>query len=636
MAYYEYDPFWQFPLPDAPLRTHTINPNHIQHQPQQPPEETLNYRILSRNFGKQDFQKTIVEAKQDYQQEIANIRAGLLTEREMLVAQVAELDKQIRMRIDQAKDRFRRVEEEMKRKIQALEEENLKDRNVMALRKLPIEIMGNIFTECVKILDVSPRVLALVCKFWYNVAIKTPTLWNRLMITNDPEVYWLTHRAKGRKPADLNSPVFGATARPMGSGTRSLSATQICTDIHELTCALKRAGNAKLDVTIAFGDNVISMIGQKCMYEHLFTEDVSKRIARLEVDRTPLGRELNGLYLQGTLPNLMHLGIHHNHLDNRDIYRHILDHATNVHEVQITVARCPLDLQNATWWKKVKRLILKDVGPLNNIYGGSSSFEEGVTEVESELEYLSVDSVHDMTRRLGGTDPSVEDDEYIYERPWYMTPVSLAQWPNSMVTAKIIFRHLKDLTLAVARYADLAPLILPSLESFTLIITEGESQTSPFSLAEFDLLLPSLKSLRVDAPFCSPLRHIKMPRIESLSLISTCPFKVKSEEDLANSIFNTTKHIELPYLRKLSLNVGVSDKFLISLLKLLPSLTHLYLVPLGNPGGSHYRKVPQLRHGPWSGKSHDRKRHVGVGFFERLYAPRRAKILQPPVCPKLR
>ncbi|CAG8671797.1 3095_t:CDS:2 [Acaulospora colombiana] len=256
----------------------------IQQQPQQPPEEALTFRILNRNFDKQDLQNLIVGAKQDYQQEIANIRAELVSKREMLVAQVAELDNQIRMRIAEAKETYRLVEEEMKRKIRALEEENLKDRNVMALRKLPIEIMGTIFAECVKILDMSPRVLALVCKFWYNVAIKTPTLWNRLMITNDPEVYWLTHRAKGRRPADLNAPVFGSAARPMGSGTRSLSATQICTDINELTSALKRAGNAKLDVTIAFGDNMISpTLGQKYMYEHLFTEDVSKRIARLEV-----------------------------------------------------------------------------------------------------------------------------------------------------------------------------------------------------------------------------------------------------------------------------------------------------------------------------------------------------------------
>ncbi|PVF92508.1 hypothetical protein CPB86DRAFT_178803 [Serendipita vermifera] len=102
------------------------------------------------------------------------------------------------------------------------------------------------------------------------------------MITNGPEVCWLTYRDKGRKPADLNSPLFGSTARPMGPGTRS-------------------AGNGKPDVTVAFGDSVISMIGQKCMYERLFTEDVSKRIARLEMDQTLPGGELNGLYLQGAL-----------------------------------------------------------------------------------------------------------------------------------------------------------------------------------------------------------------------------------------------------------------------------------------------------------------------------------------------
>ncbi|PVF92452.1 hypothetical protein CPB86DRAFT_717437 [Serendipita vermifera] len=59
----------------------------------------------------------------------------------------------------------------------------------MAFRKLPVEIMSAIFTRCVEFLDVAPRVLALVCKFWYNVAIETPTLWHGFMVTNSPEVY---------------------------------------------------------------------------------------------------------------------------------------------------------------------------------------------------------------------------------------------------------------------------------------------------------------------------------------------------------------------------------------------------------------------------------------------------------------
>ncbi|PVF91795.1 hypothetical protein CPB86DRAFT_802554 [Serendipita vermifera] len=108
---------------------------------------------------------------------------------------------------------------------------------------------------------------------------------------------------------------------------------------------------------------------------------------------------------------------------------------------------------------------------------------------------------------------------------------------------------------------------------------------------------------------------------EAFSLISTRPFKGKSEEDLARSIFNATEHIELLYSRELAPIIGISDKFLISLFKLPLNLTHPYLVPIGRLGESHYRKVPQLRHGPWSGKSHGRKRRVGVGIFERLISP---------------
>ncbi|PVF92505.1 hypothetical protein CPB86DRAFT_877837 [Serendipita vermifera] len=152
-----------------------------------------------------------------------------------------------------------------------------------------------------------------------------------------------------------------------------------------------------------------------------------------------------------------------------------------------------------------------------------------------------------MARRPGGTDLNTEDDEYIYGQSWYMNPLSLAQWPNSIVTSQDYSSIFEGFTLAVARYADLAPLLPPSLESFTLMTSEGESQPPPLSLAEIDLLLPSLKSLRLDGTFYSPLSHITIPRIEALSLISTCPFKGKYEESLPQSIFNTTEHVELPY-----------------------------------------------------------------------------------------
>lgn len=134
---------------------------------------------------------------------------------------------------------------------------------------------------------------------------------------------------------------------------------------------------------------------------------MSKRIARLKVDQTLLVREHDRLYPQGALPNLTHPGIHYNLLDDRNIHQHILSHVANLQEVQATVTRCPLNLENGTWWKNVKCLTFKDVILLNNIYCGSNSFEEGAMAVESELECLSVSSVHDITRRLGGTDPTL-------------------------------------------------------------------------------------------------------------------------------------------------------------------------------------------------------------------------------------
>lgn len=60
---------------------------------------------------------------------------------------------------------FRLIEGSTKRKIQTLEEGNLKERNVVALRELSIEIRSTILTECVKVLEVLPCVLTFARTF---------------------------------------------------------------------------------------------------------------------------------------------------------------------------------------------------------------------------------------------------------------------------------------------------------------------------------------------------------------------------------------------------------------------------------------------------------------------------------------
>ncbi|PVF91798.1 hypothetical protein CPB86DRAFT_820201 [Serendipita vermifera] len=258
-----------------------MNSIQIQQQLEQLEETILSSQPLTREFGKQYLENLTVSAKLEDQQKIANTRPSSVPNERYL---------------------SRGSQGSTKRKIQTLEEGNLKERNVVALRELSIEIRSTILTECVK----------------------------------------------GRKPADLNSPLFGSAACP-----------------RPLAC--DRVRNVELDVASAFGDNVIAMIWVK----------------------TLLVREHDRLYPQGALPNLTHPGIHYNLLDDRNIHQHILSHVANLQEVQATVTRCPLNLENGTWWKNVKCLTFKDVILLNNIYCGSNSFEEGAMAVESELECLS-------------------------------------------------------------------------------------------------------------------------------------------------------------------------------------------------------------------------------------------------------
>ncbi|PVF92447.1 hypothetical protein CPB86DRAFT_877874 [Serendipita vermifera] len=140
-------------------------------------------------------------------------------------------------------------------------------------------------------------------------------------------------------------------------------------------------GNVKLDVTIAFGDNLSSTIGQECMYEHLFYRERVETDCSVGGGSDAIGRELNGLYLQGALPNLIRLCIHCKYLDNRDIYRHILDRGANMQEVQITVTRCPLNLQNTGWWKNARRLTVKSLSLIPTyLYLRKLSLNVGVSD----------------------------------------------------------------------------------------------------------------------------------------------------------------------------------------------------------------------------------------------------------------
>ncbi|PVF92448.1 hypothetical protein CPB86DRAFT_819621 [Serendipita vermifera] len=171
-----YGPLWQLTFPAAAPSSPTATSATCRENSQQPVLDTL-----TQTFGRNDLQNSAVSTKPAYQQFIANVRVELSTKREMLVAQATELDDQIRILVARPKETFR---ENTKHKIQGLEEENIKDHNVMTLRKLPIETTSSVFTECVKVFH--PRSLV---QLWYNVTIKTPTLWNRHMITNDTEGY---------------------------------------------------------------------------------------------------------------------------------------------------------------------------------------------------------------------------------------------------------------------------------------------------------------------------------------------------------------------------------------------------------------------------------------------------------------
>jgi hypothetical protein len=83
-----------------------------------------------------------------------------------------------------------------------------------SFQKLPAEMLGYIFEECIEEderksgaigLGVSPWLLAQVCRFWYQTAKGTPSLWRKILVTDSLDCYWSLKRNDGRVPSSYQA-----------------------------------------------------------------------------------------------------------------------------------------------------------------------------------------------------------------------------------------------------------------------------------------------------------------------------------------------------------------------------------------------------------------------------------------------
>jgi F-box-like len=191
-----------------------------------------------------------------------------------------------------------------------------------SFQKLPAEMLGYIFEECIEEdniksrggdLGVSPWLLAQVCRFWYQTAKGTPSLWRKLLITDRSKTYWSLKRNQSQYPSK-------------NTHTRLHSSMQVCVNGPEVASALKRSGAASLELTLAFGGILNASKSQldsafyQELYDMVFNEHVASRISHLVIDseyRDSLdwlfwsGEQLESISLPSiSLPTLISLQIH--------------------------------------------------------------------------------------------------------------------------------------------------------------------------------------------------------------------------------------------------------------------------------------------------------------------------------------
>ena len=147
----------------------------------------------------------------------------------------------------------------------AMERELLEHKAFLSpIRALPQEILGYIFLFYVEDSSSSPWTLMQVTRNWRATALSTRAIWAKIMLTS---------------PAWRNS-----------GASRRMGGREVCGNKEQLDRALRRAGNAPLDITFAL-TNPYGNRGQKYdkipiweMVNHLISSGSCSRVRHLEIN----------------------------------------------------------------------------------------------------------------------------------------------------------------------------------------------------------------------------------------------------------------------------------------------------------------------------------------------------------------
>jgi len=211
----------QLPLSESAALDTAISANAAQDESPAfatPPDTTgLHEKDRLMRIGKEELEKRL-------KAEVESVKIAATAKRAVLKERIKRLNE-----VQQAEITVREMH--MERGIQKLREEIYGERTVHVpgpIRKLPGELLSTIFQYHVED-DLSPWILAKVCKTWMQMAMRTPQLWCHLSILED-------------KIESSNSKIQSYVVN--GRKELSIGRKQICSNHFQLQAALDRSGAA--------------------------------------------------------------------------------------------------------------------------------------------------------------------------------------------------------------------------------------------------------------------------------------------------------------------------------------------------------------------------------------------------------
>lgn len=384
-----------------------------------------------------------------------------------------------------------------------------------------MEILEEIFFLCLDF-ECSPRTLAQVCRYWYQITVNKSSFWSYIHIELPPIEGRGTYGKESRHPS-----------------RSSCGRKEICTTNAELNQTLTRSGNAPLKILITGWGGHFARLA---LLQPLFHTDISPRIEALDLRYETNQTSFNVIIpTQTKFTSLRRLVVGTDVVDD-PIANYVIEHAPKLDDLTFfrsTRGRPP--------WIGIKSL-----------------------KIDHKL-WLSLKRFEYQSRQpidLDSIAPSCKSIKYL--------GTYMVIWPT-VTTPTIYFKNLSELSLRCNDLECLTRLQLPVLRCFRLWSnTIGEPDSDEIDLlTDYTVLLPELTTLVARVASAARLTSFRCPKLRNLDLETT---RSSLEWDNTNlSMLKTGVDLSFPAVQSLKLVTWASNEAIVDYLGAFPNVVEFQL-----------------------------------------------------------